>query len=453
MDLTSLRTKFRGNLLTPGSTGYEDARKIWNGMIDRHPAVIARCAGPEDVQAAVRFAVEQDIYPAVRGGGHNPAGNAMVDDGLVIDVSPMRGITVDSASRRANAQSGLTWGEFDRATHEHGLATTGGLISTTGIAGLTLGGGVGWLMRRCGLVCDNTLSYDIVTASGDRIQTDAGSHPDLFWALKGGGGNFGVVTSITYRLYPITHVISGMILHPFAHAAQVLRFYRDFIMSNPPDELTVYASAISTPDGTPVIALIPCWCGDDLAEGERLLEPLRLFGTPIADMISRMPYPAMQQMIDAAAPFGRRTYWKAQFLRELPDAAIDTFISCAKDRTSPLTFAILEHAHGAMARQPVEATAFPTRTAPIDCVLISMWTDPAEDAHHIDWTRKFHSAMRPWSDGTVYVNALDQDDVTRIAEAYGPNYAKLCAVKAKYDPGNRFRRNQNIQPHPQPAAM
>ena len=446
MDLTSLRTKFRGNLLTPGSTGYEDARKIWNGMIDRHPAVIARCAGPEDVQAAVRFAVEQDIYPAVRGGGHNPAGNAMVDDGLVIDVSPMRGITVDSASRRANAQSGLTWGEFDRATHEHGLATTGGLISTTGIAGLTLGGGVGWLMGRCGLVCDNTLSYDIVTASGDRIQTDAGSHPDLFWALKGGGGNFGVVTSITYRLYPITHVISGMILHPFAHAAQVLRFYRDFIMSNPPDELTVYASAISTPDGTPVIALIPCWCGDELAEGERVLEPLREFGTPIADMISRMPYPAMQQMIDAAAPFGRRTYWKAQFLRELPDAAIDTFVEFAKTRTSPLTFAILEHAHGAMARQPVEATAFPTRTAPLDCVLISLWTDPAEDALHIDWTRKFHAAMRPWSDGTAYVNALDQDDTTRIAEAYGPNYARLCAVKAKYDPGNRFRRNQNIQP-------
>jgi FAD/FMN-containing dehydrogenase len=445
MDLTTLRARFRGNLLTPTSKSYDDARKIWNAMIDRRPAVIAQCTGPDDVQAAVRFALEQNIYPAVRGGGHNPAGNAMVDDGLVIDMSPMKGITVDPANRTATAQTGLTWGDFDRATHAHGLATTGGLISTTGIAGLTLGGGVGWLMGRCGLVCDNTLAYDIVTADGELIRADANSHPDLFWALKGGGGNFGVVTSISYRLYPITQVISGMVLHPFAHASEVLRFYRDFI-TGAPDELTVYAAAISTPDGSPVIALIPCWCGDNLAAGERILEPLRKFGAPIADLISRMPYPAMQQQIDAAAPFGRRTYWKAQFLRDLPDAAIDTFIEFAKTRTSPLTFALLEHAHGAMTRQPVESAAFPTRTAPIDCVLISMWTDPAEDARHIDWTRKFHTAMRPWSDGTVYVNALDQDDVTRIAEAYGPNYAKLCAVKAKYDPGNRFRRNQNIQP-------
>jgi FAD/FMN-containing dehydrogenase len=445
MDLTTLRPPFRGKLLTPGSAGYDDARKIWNGMIDRHPAAIAQCTGPDDVQAAVRFAVEQNIYPAVRGGGHNPAGNAMVDDGLVIDMSPMKAITVDVAKRTAVAQAGLTWGDFDRETHKHGFATTGGLISTTGIAGLTLGGGVGWLMGRCGLVCDNTLGYDIVIASGDLIRADADNHPDLFWALKGGGGNFGVVTSITYRLYPITQVISGMVLHPFAHAAEVLRFYRDFI-KGAPDELTIYAANISTPDGNPVIGLIPCWCGDDLAEGERILEPLRKFGSPIADMISTMPYPAMQQMIDAAAPFGLRTYWKAQFLRDLPDAAIDTFIEFARTRTSPLTFAILEHAHGAMTRQPVESTAFPTRSAPIDCVLISMWKDPAEDAHHIDWTRKFHTAMRPWSDGTVYVNALDQDDATRIAEAYGPNYAKLCAVKAKYDPGNRFRRNQNIQP-------
>ena len=257
MNLTTLRTRFRGKLLTPGSAGYDDARKIWNAMIDRRPAVIAQCTGPEDVQAAVRFAVEQNIYPAVRAGGHNPAGNAMVDDGLVIDVSPMKGITVDSANHTATAQSGLTWGDFDRETHEHGLATTGGLISTTGIAGLTLGGGVGWLMGRCGLVCDNTLAYDIVTANADLIHVGANNHPDLFWALKGGGGNFGVVTSITYRLYPITQVVSGMVLHPFAHAHKVLRFYRDFVMSSPPDELTVYAAAISTPDGNPVIGLIP----------------------------------------------------------------------------------------------------------------------------------------------------------------------------------------------------
>jgi FAD/FMN-containing dehydrogenase len=417
-------------------------------MIDRRPTAIVRCSGPADVRAAVQFAADQGIYPAVRGGGHNPAGTATVDDGLVIDVSPMKGIFVDPASRTAIAQTGLTWGEFDRETHLYGLATTGGLISTTGIAGLTLGGGVGWLMGRCGLVCDNTLSYDIVLASGELVRANANEHPDLFWALKGGGGNFGVVTAITYRMYPITTVVSGMVLHPLANARDVLRFYRDFVMSGPPDELTVYAAALSTPDGSPVLALIPAWCGDDPSEGERVLEPLRKFGSPIADMIARMPYPAMQQMIDGAAPFGRRSYWKAQFLRELPDAAIDTFLEYAQTRTSPHTLAILEHTHGAVSRVGADATAFPARTAPIDCVLISMWTDPSEDARHIDWTRRAHSAMQTWSAGSVYVNALDQDDTARVPEAYGPNYARLGQVKAAYDPANRFRRNQNIQPRP-----
>jgi FAD/FMN-containing dehydrogenase len=446
MDISSLQSQFRGEILTPGSAGYDDSRKIWNAMIDRRPAAIARCTGPEDVKAAVRFALDHDIYPAIRGGGHNAAGLAMVDDGLVIDLSLMKNIVVDPSSRTTTAQMGLTWGEFDRETQLHGLATTGGLISTTGVAGLTLGGGVGWLMNRCGLVCDNTLSYDIVLATGDSTHATADNHPDLFWALKGGGGNFGVVTSITYRMYPITTVISGMVLHPLANARKVLEFYRDFTMSGLPDELTVYAAALSTPDGLPAIALIPCWCGDDLAQGERVLAPLRKFGPPIADIINTMPYSAMQQMLDPAAPFGLRSYWKSRFLRELPDTAIDAFVQFAESRPSPRSLAILEHAHGAVSRVQPNATAFPTRSDGFDLVLISLWADAAEDPRHIEWTRAFHSGMQPWSAGSVYVNTLDQDDGARVPEAYGQNYARLSAVKAAYDPGNRFRRNQNIQP-------
>lgn len=363
MDLKPLQGQFRGNLLTPESPEYDASRKIWNAMIDRRPAAIACCTGPADVRAAVQFAVDQNIYPAIRGGGHNAAGLAMLDGGLVIDLSPMKGTFVDPANRTATAQTGLTWGEFDRETQLYGLATTGGLISTTGIAGLTLGGGVGWLMGRCGLVCDNTLSYDVVLATGELIRASASEHTDLFWALKGGGGNFGVVTSITYRMYSITTVISGMVLHPLAASRDVLRFYRDFTMAGLPDELIVYAAALTTPDGHPVLALIPVWCGD-LAEGERVLDPLRKFGSPIADFIGRMPYPAMQQMLDGAVPFGFRSYWKSRFLRDLPDEAIDTFLEFAQSRTSPRSLAILEHAHGAVSRVADDATPFPAGQPP-----------------------------------------------------------------------------------------
>ena len=445
MDLDGFRRHFRGEILTPESAGYDTARQIWNGMIDRRPAAIAQCTGPADVAAAVRFATEQDIYPAIRAGGHNVAGVALVDDGLVIDVSPMKGIVVDPAARTATAQTGLTWGEFDRETQVCGLATTGGLVSTTGIAGLTLGGGVGWLMGRCGLVCDNTLAYQVVTANGDLITASAEQHADLFWALKGGGGNFGVVTSITYRLYPIATVISGMLLHPMARAPEVLRFYRNFV-SGAPDELTAYAGAITTPDGMRAIAIVPSYCGDDLNEGERLLEPLRRFGPPVADLVARMPYVAMQQMLDAATPHGLRSYWKANFLSALPDDAIDIFAHFAESCPAPRTLALLEHAHGALARVADDATAFCIRRPPFDLALISLWEDAKDDGPNIDWTRRFFAAMRPWSAGLAYVNTLSEDDSARIPEAYGANYARLAEVKAKYDPGNRFRRNHNIVP-------
>lgn len=446
MNIDRLRAHFRGEILTPASAGYDAARKIWNGMIDRRPAAIAQCTGPSDVAAAVRFCADEGLYPAIRGGGHNVAGLAMLDEGLVIDVSQMKDIAVDGATHMATAQTGLTWGEFDRATQAHGLATTGGLISATGIAGLTLGGGVGWLMGRCGLACDNTLAYDVVIASGEAVRASPSEHPDLFWSLKGGGGNFGVVTSITYRLYPITTVISGMILHPLGAARDVLRFYRDFVSSGIPDELIVYAAAISTPDGTPVIALLPAYSGDDPDEGARLIAPLRQFGAPLADLVARMPYVAMQQMLDAAAPFGQRSYWKSGFLRELPDTAIDAFVDFAERCPSPRTFAILEHAHGAATRVDPEATAFAQRADGFDLVLISLWSDPAEDARQIEWTRAFYTAMQPWRAGAVYVNALDQDETSRVPDAYGRNYARLCRIKKQYDSGNRFRHNHNIQP-------
>jgi len=283
----------------------------------------------------------------------------------------------------------------------------------------------------------------VVLATGEIVSANANEHQDLFWALKGGGGNFGVVTSISYRMYPIKEVLSGLLLYPLSAARDVLRFYRDFTSAAIPDELTMYAAALCTPDGVPAVALIPAWSGD-IREGERVLEPVRKFGSPMADLIRRMPYPEMQTMIDGVAPFGLRSYWKAQFLRELPDNAIDEFLSFAETSVSPRSLAILEHAHGAVSRVPAEATAFPTRTAPYDLVVIAAWTDAAEDQPNIAWTRSFHAGMEAWSTHLVYVNALDQDDTERIPQAYGLNYERLCEVKERYDPENRFRRNQNI---------
>jgi FAD/FMN-containing dehydrogenase len=446
MNLDALRSQLRGDILTPASREYEIARRLWNGMIDRRPAAIVRCTSSEDVAATVRFAARERLYPAIRAGGHNVAGLASVDEGLVIDVSPMKRITVDPIARTATSETGLTWGEFDAAAQAHGLATTGGINSTTGIAGLTLGGGVGWLMGRCGLSCDTTLAYSLIMADGERLTVSADEHADLFWALKGGGGNFGVATSITYRLQPVGTVISGMILHPFTRAHDVLCRYRDFVMDGLPDELIIYASAITGPDGAPLIAIIPAYSGPNLEEGERLLAPLRAFGPPVADLVTRMPYVAMQRMFDAATPYGVRSYWKSTFLRSLPDDGIDTFVQYAAARTSPRTIVKLEHAHGAVSRVAPSDTAFPARGHAFALVVLSLWDDAKDDSRNVAWTRDFYSAMRPWSAALVYVNALGEDDGARVREAYGDNYARLAAVKTKYDPANRFRRNQNIVP-------
>jgi FAD/FMN-containing dehydrogenase len=440
------KTKFSGELLRPGDENYDAARRIWNGMIDKKPALIARCAGVADVLAAVEFARSNQLQAAIRAGGHNAAGKALCDGGIVIDLSGMRGIRVDPVVRTARAQGGVLWGQFDRETQAFGLATTGGLVSTTGIAGLTLGGGLGWLMGRHGLSCDNLISADVVTADGNFLTASAGQNEDLFWGLRGGGGNFGIATSFEYRLHPVGAVLGGMVIHPLANGRDVLRFYREYT-SNAPDELTAYAAAFTSPDGMPSLGIALCYCGDNLENGERLLAPLRKFGPPAADLLRPMKYTELQSMLDPAVPHGRLSYWKANQLADFSDQAIDTFVESACAMVSPLTWALIEHHHGAASRAGPQETAFRHREAPYELVIISLWTDPAESKQNICWTREFFEAMRPFFSGGVYVNALGEDEgAERVRAAYGENYDRLTDLKRKYDPANFFRLNQNIHP-------
>jgi FAD binding domain-containing protein/berberine-like enzyme len=444
----ALRADLGGDLLTPGEPAYESGRQIFNGMIDRRPALIARCLGPADVIAAVNFAREQHLELAVLGGGHGVAGNALSDGGLVIDLSRMKGVRVDPATSTVQAQSGLTYREFDRECQAFGLATTGGTVSATGIAGLTLGGGFGWLGRSYGLACDNLLSADVVTADGRYLVASADQHADLFWALRGAGANFGVVTSFRYRLYPVGQLLAGMVIHPFARAGEVLRFYRDFSAAAP-DELTTYAAILYTPppDSAQVIALLTCYNGP-LDQAERLIRPLREFGSPLVDTIQPMPYAQIQTQLDDGFPSGVRNYWKSSFLRGLPDEALDAIVEQAATVPSPLSAVVVEQFGGAMGRIDPQATAFPNRRSEYNFLIVSRWQDPADDSRQIAWTRKFWQALEPVAAGGVYVNYLEggQEGADRVRAAYGPNYDRLAAVKQRYDPGNLFRRNQNIVP-------
>jgi len=438
--------RLRGRLLRPGDGGYDEARKLWNGMIERHPALIARCAGAADVIAAVQFARDHRLLVSVKGGGHNITGNAVCEGGLTIDLSPMKGVRVDPVKRTARAEAGLNWGEYNRETQAFGLASTGGVVSTTGIAGLTLGGGLGWLHGKHGLSCDNVLSADIVTANGKFLTVDADENSDLFWGLRGGGGNFGVVTSFQYRLHPVDAVLAGMVVHPIAKAKEVLRFYREFCRGCP-DDVVAAAAMMTSPDGEPIAVIVAAYIGD-LSAGEKVMAPLRKFGPPLADTIAPTSYVALNSLFDEAFPYGGvQRYWKSSFLKELGDEMLDIMIARSTKFLSPMSNVLFFHLHGAAARVDPNATAFGARDDQWDYDVISQWTDVAESAGHIHWTREFWSAVEPFASGHVYVNHLDAEEgTTRIKAAYGRSYERLVALKNEYDPTNLFRMNQNIKP-------
>jgi FAD/FMN-containing dehydrogenase len=437
-----LRPALRGDVLRPGEVEYDRARRIFNAMIDRRPVAIARCASAVDVATCVAFARGHGVDVSVRGGGHNVSGKAVVEGGLMIDLTPMKSVRVDPKRRVARAEPGLTLGELDRDCQAFGLATPTGIVSATGIAGLTLGGGIGWLGGKHGLACDNVASIDLVVADGRLLTASAEEHPELFWAVRGGGANLGVVTSFEYRLHPVGPVLGGAVVWPLGQARQVLRFYDDFARGCP-DELSANAGFATAEDGSTVLGVAVAWIGAP-EEGERRLKALRSFGTPLADMVAPMSFVDLQRGGDAEYPPGRRHYWKAGFVRRLDSGAIDTLVHFAATRPSPHTRIGLQQMHGAAARVPAGATAFAHRHDQWDCLILSQWDRVDDDEHNVRWTREFHAALEPYLERAVYVNDLGEDESDRIRSAYGANYDRLAAIKAKYDPENFFHSNQNV---------
>jgi FAD/FMN-containing dehydrogenase len=449
---------FRGDLITPDHHGYDDARAVWNGAVDRRPRLVARCSGTADVTAAVRFARDRGLEIAVRGGGHNVAGTAICDDGIVIDLSVMRAVSVDPIDRGALVQGGALWGDVDHETQAHGLATTGGIVGHTGVGGLTLGGGIGWLMRKHGLTIDNLVETEVVTANGDIVRASADDHPDLFWALRGGGGNFGVVSSFRFALHPVgPTVMAGPVFWAAEDTTDVLRFYRDFV-ADAPDELGTVVRLGTIPPlpviedelhFRPAIAVASCYAGR-VEEGERAVRALRQFGTPLVDLVGPRLYVDHQSGIDDTVPHGWHYYWKATNLTGLSDAAIDIVAEHAYGAASPRSYAAMFHMGGAVARVPHDATAYAGRDVAHNMSIDAVWLPEQDDtfgAAETAWARGFLDALEPHRAG-VYVNFLDSDDDTsRVREAYGDDtYRRLAEVKAKYDPENVFHNNKNIQP-------
>ncbi len=443
--VAKLSKGFIGQVLGPLDAGYEEARRVHNGLIDRRPAMIARCIGSTDVAEAVAFARANGLDIAVRGGGHSVAGRAVVDGGLMIDLSLMKGIHVDPHSRRARAQGGVTWRELNRETQTHGLATTGGSVSTTGIAGLTLGGGLGWLMGRHGLTVDNLTSAQIVTADGHILTASDDEHPDLFWAIRGGGGNFGVVTSFEYQLHRVGPTITGgFVAYPFERAADVLRWYRD-VTAAAPDDLVAFAALMHGPDGSKLVAIAICHCGDP-AQGASAADRIRSCGPPVIDIMGPTSYCEQNMLLDAAFPSGALNYWTSTFVEALSDDAIATLVDRFARAASPMSQLVLEHIHGKAASVPVTATAFPHRREGFNLLVISQWSAPADTEREIQWGRGTHRRMRPFCATGRYVNYQSEVGADVVAAAYGPNYARLRDVKRRYDPTNVFRLNQNIEP-------
>jgi FAD/FMN-containing dehydrogenase len=444
MNIQPLKSTFHGQLFEPGDGGYNDSCRIWNASVKKSPAVIALCSGVADIIAALNFARESNLLTAVRGGGHNVGGRALCDDGIVIDLSGMRSVHVDPATRTVRVQGGATLGDLDRETHPFGLAVPCGIIPKTGIGGLTLGGGVGWLLRKYGMSIDNLLSCQVVTADSKVLTASASENEDLFWALRGGGGNFGVVASFEFQAHPVHTVLGGLLLYPRDAAVDVIRHFRDYIESAP-DELTAYAALLHGPDGVPLVGVIPCYCGD-IADGERVLEPLRKFGSPAVDAIQPLPFPAMQSLLGASFPDGNYNYWKSTLQRQLSDEAINATVEHANRMTSPLSAVVLEHYAGAAGRVPKDATAFPHRDLPWDILFLAQWTEPGETSLHRDWARSGEETLLPFSANAHLSSALGIEAEEVISTAFGPNLPRLAAVKRKYDPANFFRVNYNIEP-------
>ena len=445
MQEISVPTAFRGELIGPSDQNYDEARAVWNGMIDKRPALIARCASTDDVVASVELAREHGLPVAVRGGGHNVAGNAVCDDGLVIDLSLLRAVEVDPSARTARAGPGLGWGELDAATQPHGLATPGGIVSTTGIAGFTLGGGIGWLGRPFGATCDNLLAAELVTADGNVLRAGPDENPDLYWALRGGGGNFGVVTSFEYRLHPVSEVLGGAVFYGPEDAAEALRFLREF-MPEAPDELSTIA-IFATPAalGRAALGIFVCHVGP-LEEAEEATAPLRAHGRPLLDAIRPMPFLELQRQLDAANPEGLRNYWKAQYLDQLPDDATEAIAEFGARKPSHWSKFLLTALGGAAGRVGETETAFGHRSAPWILNINAMWETEPDDAA-VAWARDFWDAVQPYSDGGTYVNFLGAEGEGRVRAAYGAEtYDRLVELKTKYDPENFFRLNQNIRP-------
>lgn len=439
-----LAASVRGQLLLPEDASYDAARRVFNAMIDRHPSLILRCADSNDIERGIEFARTHRLPLAVRGGGHAVSGTAVCDAGIVLDLSLMKGIEVDRARQIAIAQPGLTLGEFDRATQAYGLATTLGVVSVTGIAGLTLGGGLGWLNGKHGLACDNLIAAEVATGGGEHLAADENQHADLMWGLRGGGGNFGVATSLTYQLHPVGPVLAGGIVFPPALARDALRFYHEFA-SAIPDELSTAGSLVRDAEGRPVFSVAVCYCGP-LAEGERVLQPLRAFGPPAADTVGPMDYVAWQSAPDGGYPHGRQHYWKASFLRDLSAEAIEVMLSCVAEMPSPFSGVGLQQMSGVASRVAPTATAFAHRARQYDFNIISQWADPADSPRNVEWTRAFFAAMEPFLERAVYANNLGEEGDARVRAAYGVNYDRLATIKGRYDPGNLFRFNHNVRP-------
>lgn len=438
---------FSGQLLRQSDPGYDEARRLHNGLVNKRPLLIARCRGVADIVDAVKLAREHKIEVAVRGGGHNVAGRATIDGGLMIDLSLMKGIHVDPKAHTVRAQGGVTWAEFNRETQLHGLATTGGVISTTGIAGLTLGGGYGYLMGTYGMAVDNLLSVEIVTADGRLLRASKDENPDLFWGVRGGGGNFGVVVSLEYRLHRVGPMIAGgFVAHPIDKARDVLRFYRD-VTTSVPDELTVLAGLLYALDEPrPKLAGIVVGHSGALGEGEAAVQRVKKFGSPAVDLMGPISYCQQNELFNPWYPRGIFYYWKSSYLAELSDQAIDTMIDSFARCPSPLSQVFLEHYHGAATRVAVDATAFPHRQQGYNLLVLSQWTEQSDNDRNVSWTRETYAAMEPFRAGGRYVNYMDHDEADAVAAAYGPNYRRLRELKAKYDPDNFFHMNQNIHP-------